>query len=307
MQKARLSALFLVALVALGAFASVAAASGPPENTVLPAIQVATPKLWLTYTTTKGTWINEPTAYAYHWERCNAAGGECADIAGATEKNYKVLPPDSGHTLRARVTASNSSGESSAVSNATGMIAKGPEFIPASKTYPVKFNFSSGVADFEYASGGTLECTNMSGSGTISGPSEITAASMTLTGCRGSIWECKPMESSVLHGYFAYLNAATKTVGLELGGPGTSFASISCNGSPVPIQGRIIGQITPVNVSTSVFGLEYKIKEHGYQNPSQLEGGPLEQLEWKYAGIWERWALKGTNTLSTNSKGELVA
>jgi sugar lactone lactonase YvrE len=55
-----------------------------------------------------GTWSNSPVAYAYQWEDCT--GKECTPILGATNPNYKVAESDVGHTLVARVTATNSAG-----------------------------------------------------------------------------------------------------------------------------------------------------------------------------------------------------
>ena len=57
-----------------------------------------------------GTWTNSPVAYGYQWEDCNSTGKECTPILGATNPNYKVAESDVGHTLIAKVTATNSAG-----------------------------------------------------------------------------------------------------------------------------------------------------------------------------------------------------
>jgi streptogramin lyase len=91
----------------------------PPENTVLPAASPETPDQAVPESTTTGTWANEPTSYAYQWERCNATGGECAAISGATASTYTPSEADVEHTLVAKVTARNSAGEATALSKAT--------------------------------------------------------------------------------------------------------------------------------------------------------------------------------------------
>jgi hypothetical protein len=68
-----------------------------------------------------------PFNYAYRWLRCPSTGGGgngegCAAISGATFKRYTVRAADVGHRLRARVTASNSEGSASEVSNATAVV-----------------------------------------------------------------------------------------------------------------------------------------------------------------------------------------
>ena len=57
-----------------------------------------------TLTAQNGTWSNSPTAFQYQWQRCNASGAACANIAGATEKTYLLTPADAGRTMRVRVT-----------------------------------------------------------------------------------------------------------------------------------------------------------------------------------------------------------
>jgi virginiamycin B lyase len=93
-----------------------------PENTVLPVASPETPDQAVPESTTTGTWTNSPTGYAYQWERCNATGGECAAISGASSSTYTPVVADVGHTLVAKVTAKNSGGEGSAHSKATGKV-----------------------------------------------------------------------------------------------------------------------------------------------------------------------------------------
>jgi virginiamycin B lyase len=93
-----------------------------PENTVLPVVSPATPDQAVPESTTTGTWTNEPTSYTYQWERCNATGGECKEISGATSSTYTPVEADVEHTLVAKVTAKNGGGSNSASSTATNKV-----------------------------------------------------------------------------------------------------------------------------------------------------------------------------------------
>jgi len=62
-----------------------------------------------------GRWSGSPTSFGYQWARCNAAGTGCVDIAGRMGSNYRTRTEDIGHTLRARVIASNAFGDGAAV------------------------------------------------------------------------------------------------------------------------------------------------------------------------------------------------
>jgi hypothetical protein len=71
-----------------------------------------------------GEWTGtEPILYGYEWERCNASGGECKEIAGQILPLYAAGAEDVGHTLRVVVTASNVAGSTSADSEASAVVA----------------------------------------------------------------------------------------------------------------------------------------------------------------------------------------
>ena len=71
-----------------------------------------------------GTWTGTaPLTYTYRWQRCDAAGASCADMAtGGTSSTYWPAPADVGSTLRVNVTASNSAGSATASSAASAVI-----------------------------------------------------------------------------------------------------------------------------------------------------------------------------------------
>ena len=71
-----------------------------------------------------GTWDGtQPIAFAYQWRRCDAAGGGCTAITGATGRAYAATADDVGGTLRVAVTASNRGGADTATSAPTGRVA----------------------------------------------------------------------------------------------------------------------------------------------------------------------------------------
>jgi sugar lactone lactonase YvrE len=75
-----------------------------------------------TLTATSGIWANAPTSYSYGWERCNATGGACAPVAGATATTYTLTAEDAGSTIRSLVTATNVSGSATVPSTPTTVI-----------------------------------------------------------------------------------------------------------------------------------------------------------------------------------------
>lgn len=104
------------------ATASAQPGSGPPVNTSAPAIKgKATDGKKLKVT--PGSWSGlKPFAYAYSWQRCDAAGEECAPIPGAKAAAYQATSADVGHRLRAVVMATNTEGGASVITSASAKI-----------------------------------------------------------------------------------------------------------------------------------------------------------------------------------------
>jgi subtilisin family serine protease len=69
-----------------------------------------------------GSWTNGPTGFAYQWRRCDASGGNCSDISGATTTSYTLVAADVGSTIGIAVTASNAAGSGTASSAPTGVV-----------------------------------------------------------------------------------------------------------------------------------------------------------------------------------------
>jgi hypothetical protein len=71
-----------------------------------------TPQQGQTLTAAPGTSSASDATFAYQWQKCDAAGANCADIAGATAQTYLVAPTDVGSTLRVNLVATNRFGSS---------------------------------------------------------------------------------------------------------------------------------------------------------------------------------------------------
>ena len=70
----------------------------------------------------RGGWTQHPSSYAYQWQTCDARGGGCAAIGGATGDTYTLVAADQGHTVRVVETATNSFGSASATSDPTAVV-----------------------------------------------------------------------------------------------------------------------------------------------------------------------------------------
>lgn len=81
-----------------------------PRNVVAPTLS-GTPREGEPLTANPGTWSGtQPIAIAYQWQRCDANGGNCAGIAGATARTYGLTSADIGRSVRAIVRARNDGG-----------------------------------------------------------------------------------------------------------------------------------------------------------------------------------------------------
>jgi hypothetical protein len=86
-----------------------------PVNTVAPTVSPSAPRVGTKLTAEPGTWVHEPTSYAYQWRQCSAVGAECKDISGATGSTYTAAEWNEGHVLAVQATATNAGGSSTAV------------------------------------------------------------------------------------------------------------------------------------------------------------------------------------------------
>jgi hypothetical protein len=123
---AKATLLALAALVIGSVFAttqnSQASSKVAPNNTAPPAI-TGTTQVGSTLTASNGTFSGTtPLTYSYIWSRCDATGGSCSTVSGATNNTFVLQQVDAGNTLRVKVTATNSDGTDNATSVPTAVV-----------------------------------------------------------------------------------------------------------------------------------------------------------------------------------------
>jgi alpha-tubulin suppressor-like RCC1 family protein len=108
------------------ALSSLMVVKGAPYDKSKPTIS-GTPALQHALTASQGRWTGKkPIAFAYQWQSCDATGGECQDIEGATESSFTPGVEQADHPLRVRVTASNSISQTPASSEPTTPVGFAP-------------------------------------------------------------------------------------------------------------------------------------------------------------------------------------
>ncbi|HEX5450719.1 MAG TPA: hypothetical protein VFW85_11765 [Gaiellaceae bacterium] len=106
----------------LSAATSVVAATSAPSNTGEPKIS-GSATVGSQLTVSNGSWSGStPITYDYKWQRCDTNGNNCNGIDNANDQKYTVVSADTGHTLRAKVTATNSAGNTTATADATSVV-----------------------------------------------------------------------------------------------------------------------------------------------------------------------------------------
>lgn len=134
-------AALVVGLAATAAFVGLtrsagAAAAAAPNNTSPPTIS-GTATEGQTLKADPGTWTGStPIDFSYQWRRCGTGGGNCRNIANATDNIYTLTHDDVGHRLRVLVTAVNSDGAGTAQSKATDIVKPAPPQAPKNTTEP---------------------------------------------------------------------------------------------------------------------------------------------------------------------------
>jgi hypothetical protein len=106
---------------------------GPgPTNITAPGVTMSAPpypKVGEAVSATPGSWTGSGNAFAYQWEKCPTPSESCRDIPGAQSSFFVVTADTFGYVLRVSVTATNSAGSRTALSDATGgVIADKPVF-----------------------------------------------------------------------------------------------------------------------------------------------------------------------------------
>lgn len=91
----------------------------PPVSTSAPLV-LGTVQVGAQLSLSRGAWTNDPTGYAYQWQR--GGGTSWSDIPGATFPTYRVSTADEGLSLRGLVVATNDDGSTLAASGETAAV-----------------------------------------------------------------------------------------------------------------------------------------------------------------------------------------
>ena len=114
--------LALLAVTVAGLVTAATALAAAPRSTSPPTIDGVF-RQGSTLTTSNGLWANDPTSFAFRWQRCDANGSSCVVIAGERGRRYRLVPADVGRTIVSLVTARNADGAETANSKPTPLIA----------------------------------------------------------------------------------------------------------------------------------------------------------------------------------------
>jgi outer membrane protein assembly factor BamB len=109
----------------LVAYAGANVGTGTPTSTSPPTV-TGTPDVGMQIAADVGAWTALPASYTYQWFRCDATGGLCADIPGATAATYTPVTADGGSTLEVSIAATNAAGTSSTLTSAPSNVVIGP-------------------------------------------------------------------------------------------------------------------------------------------------------------------------------------
>jgi hypothetical protein len=133
-----------------------------PTATAAPAM-LGNPLPGLALTATLGTWSGDaPIKLTIQWQRCDATGGGCVAIKGATKRTLNVTTKYAGSRLRFVVTASNGVGTVST----TGPVTDAIQLIPHRKGRTIR-----GTRNADYLAGSGFDDTiyGLGGNDTIVG------------------------------------------------------------------------------------------------------------------------------------------
>lgn len=221
---------------AYSATSDLVAATAAPVNTSPPTISGSAVG-GQTLTAAPGSWSNDPAGYAYQWVRCDATGGSCLSISGATASTYTLVSTDVGKTLRITVVASNASGSASATSAQTAKVAG---TLPKDTTPPT-FTPMSGLAV-----GGAVTLVSK---GTWSGIPTPTKWSYQWQSCTdpGSPASCSDIAGATATSYTLTANEAGEY--LRLGVSAGNTCSLGC-GTTIAYSAESTGSVAsggPVN------------------------------------------------------------
>jgi hypothetical protein len=263
---------------ASGSSSATSAATGvvsaaAPVNSAAPAI-TGTAKDGQTLTSSTGTWTGTtPLTYARQWRRCDSAGANCADIAGATGTTYALTGLDVGSTVRVVVTASNTAGSAPATSAATAVVTTAP---PANTAAPT---ISGTAKEGQLLSAST---------GTWTGSAAITYTYQWQS-CTSAGASCAAISGATLSTYRLAAADVGRTVKVSVTATnGVGTASATSTASAVATTGPPVNTVAPTAAGTARDG----------QTLTTTNGSWAGTATISYTRQWKRCDVNGASCVS---------
>jgi hypothetical protein len=181
-----------------------AAAAVAPTSTSPPTISGSAEE-GKTFTAARGSWSGtDPIDYSYAWKRCDADGGSCSTISGATATTYTLKAVDAGNTLRVTVTAKNADGSKAATSVPTAVV-RAAAAPPPSNGCGKPSNGTIGIADVTSPARLSIDQTQVSPS-TITFGSDTVSARFHVTACGAGVQGALVYVTAVPYNQFSIPN-----------------------------------------------------------------------------------------------------
>ena len=170
--------------------------AAPPASVSAPTLGGDASSVAGTLTASGGVWSGSPSSTTISWERCDAAGGRCQLVAGASGAEYKLSESDRGYRIRAEALATNGAGSEIAFSSPSSPVGDSTSTQSATSA-PVASGAASGATT---SAGQTTTAVNgrAASSGTTP-PRQATPASCAAPGVRlAAVGGSSPRVSVVL-------------------------------------------------------------------------------------------------------------
>jgi subtilisin family serine protease len=259
-----------------------------PNSTSAPAIN-GTAQQGQTLTELHGSWTNEPTSFAYQWQRCNSSGASCSPIPGANAQSYVPVGGDVGHTLRVSETASNLGGASSPATSAASA--------PVVKSAPI----NSGLPKIS----GTAAVGQTLSANTGNWSEHPTAYAYQWLRCDSNGANCAPIASATAATYIAAEADAGSTLRVAVTASNAAGPSAPSTSNQTPVIATAPPSAPPANTGAP--------KITGTATVGQTlsaSTGNWTEHPTAYAYQWRRCDTKGNNCaaieLATTSSYTLV-
>lgn len=183
-----------------------------------------------------------------------------------------------------------------------------------------KFTGTGELTTFETTGKAKVKCTGASNAGELTGQ-KTASASLTFTGCEGTSQlhgACQSagaaageIRTAPLSGELGFIKDSQPllpVVGLDLtpAAQGAHFAQFECGGTPVALDGSVIGTLTPSSKMSSALTLKFA-QGRGAQKPESFEEGPKDTLTATLGATSEGAGITSKTVNSTEEPIEVKA